>query len=80
MQELEFALRTNEAQHDPLIDPNISQCNIPELENEEWRELTELAILHVYGDIIKDPSKYVKAQLGPEDIRWLKVMFEGLEG
>jgi hypothetical protein len=51
---------------------------IPELESDEWRELTERALLHVYGEIISDPAQHNKAQLGPEDIRWLKVMFAGI--
>lgn len=76
LQELDFALRTNESQHDPLTDPNLADGSIPELSHERWRELTEIAICHVYKEIYKDETQHKSASLGPEDIRWLKVMFD----
>ena len=77
LSELEFTLRTTEKEHDPLIDPNLSTGSLKELENEDWRELTERAIFHVYEEIINDPSKHKEAKLGPEDIRWLEVLLAG---
>jgi hypothetical protein len=77
LKELEFALRTTEQEHDPLSDPNLADGSIVELENEDWRNLTELAISHVYKDILNDKSKHEKARLGPEDIRWLQVLLAG---
>lgn len=77
LQELEFALRTNERQHDPLIDPDLSSGSIPELGNDSWRELTERAVFHVYNEVVEDSSKHDAAKLGPEDVRWLKSMFAG---
>ncbi len=74
LQELELALRTTEREHDPLLDFDMGQGNIVELDDERWRELTETAIYHIYKDILNDPSKHAKACLGPEDIRWLKVI------
>lgn len=76
LQELELSLRTTEAEHDPLIDANLSNCSIPELDGERWRELTEVAICHVYKEAYDDASLHEQASLGPEDIRWLKIMFE----
>lgn len=76
LQELELALRTNESEHDPLVDPNLANGSIPELSHERWRELTEIAIYHVYRDIYKDTSRHKEAKLGPEDIRWLKLIFD----
>jgi len=76
LQELEFALRTTEAEHDPLLDPNLADGSIPEIEHERWRELTEKAVCHVYKDAYDNPALHQKAGLGPEDIRWLKTMFE----
>ncbi len=75
LQELELALNTNEDQHDPLLDPNLSTGSIPELDGERWRDLTERAMWHVYGDIYKDTSMHENASLGPEDIRWFDTLF-----
>ena len=76
LQELELALRTNESEHDPLIDPNLADGSIPEITHERWRDLTETAICHVYKEVYEDSSLHHKAKLGPEDIRWLQTMFE----
>jgi len=76
LQELERALCTSESQHDPLTGPNLADGSIPELDGERWRELTEVAICHVYKEAYETASLHKKACLGPEDIRWLKVMFE----
>lgn len=77
LNELEFALRTTEDVHDPLSDPNLADAPIKELNDGDWRNLTELAICHVYKDVIKDKSKHQDARLGPEDIRWLEVLLAG---
>lgn len=77
--ELEYALRTDEDQHDPMLSPKLESADIPALGNNNWRMLTERAIFHVYEKIINDPTKYKEAKLGPEDIRWLKLMFVGHE-
>ena len=82
LQELELALRTTEFQHDPLIQhypltsPNLAGGCIPELDGERWRELTEVAICHVYKEAYENPDLHEQACLGPEDLRWLKIMFE----
>jgi hypothetical protein len=76
LQELELALRTSEAEHDPLLDPNLANGSIPELDDDRWRELTEVAICHVYKEVYENPDLHKQANLGPEDIRWLKLMFE----
>lgn len=77
LHELEFALRTSEAQHDPLHDPNLARASLPELNSEHWRNLTETAVCHVYKDILADPALHAKARLGQEDIRWLQVLLAG---
>jgi len=77
LQELEFALRTSESKHDPLLDPNLADGNILELDNERWRELTQTAVYHIYKEVYTDPAKHPQAGLGPEDIRWLKTLFIG---
>jgi hypothetical protein len=74
LQELELALNTTEIEHNPLLDFDMSKGAINELDSERWRELTETAIYHIYKEVIDDPEKYDLASLGPEDIRWLKVL------
>ena len=74
LQELELALRTSESEHDPLIDFDLSMGNIEELDSNRWRELTLTAFRHTYSDLINNPEKHSEACLGPEDIRWFKVI------
>jgi len=75
LQELALTLRTTESQHDPLTAPNLANGSIPELDGQRWRELTEVAICHVYQEVYETPSLHKKANLGPENLRWLKIMF-----
>ena len=75
LQELELALRTTENEHDPIIDFNLASGSIKELDGERWRELTETALYHIYAEVVDRPEKYKEACLGPEDIRWLNLMF-----
>jgi len=75
LQELELLLRTNESQHDPLIDPDLSIGSVAELDGERWRELTDTAICHVYQDVYNNPKSHQNAKLGPEDLRWLKIKY-----
>lgn len=74
LQELELALNTTEKEHDPLIDFDMSEGRIEQLDGERWRELTATAIYHVYREVIEDSGKHADACLGPEDIRWLRVI------
>jgi len=79
LQELELALRTAEKEHDPIIDFNLASGNIRELDSERWRELTETAIHHIYSEVVDKPEKHKEACLGPEDIRWLKIIIKQIE-
>lgn len=76
LQELELALNTDEFEHDPLFDANLADGSLPELDSERWRELTTTAVFNVYKEVFNQPAKYAEAHLGPEDIRWLKVLFQ----
>ena len=73
--ELELALNTDESVHDPLMDFDMSNLDINELDGDKWRKLTERAIYHVYKECLGDSAKHKEASLGPEDIRWLNIMF-----
>lgn len=74
LQELEFTLRTSEEEHDPLLDPNLADGSITELENADWRNLTEIAICRVYEEVLNSEDKHESAKLGPKDVMWLKTM------
>ncbi|USD21071.1 hypothetical protein MJO52_18720 [Microbulbifer variabilis] len=74
-----MALRTTEAQHDPLTDPNLAGGSIPELNSQHWRELTERAVYHVYNDVYLNKKLAKNTQLGPEDLRWFEVLFAGIK-
>jgi hypothetical protein len=77
LQELDLALQTNEAEHDPLTDFDLSGRDLPEMAGVRWRELTTTALYHTYKELIEDPNMHGKAGLGPEGIRWLNTMFVG---
>jgi len=75
LQELELALKTTEKEHDPIIDFNLASGSIDALDGERWRELTETALYHIYAEVVETPEKHKNACLGPEDIRWLNLIF-----
>jgi hypothetical protein len=75
LQQLELTLRTTESQYDPLTGPDFAASHINELANERWRELTEVAICHVYKEAYENKDLHKQAKLGPENLRWLKIMF-----
>ncbi|WP_152996184.1 hypothetical protein [Pseudoalteromonas sp. H105] len=75
LQELDLTLRTTEAEHDPLSSFNLADGHLPEFQDEKWRELTEVAICHVYKDVFNNPSLHKQANLEAKDLRWLKLMF-----
>lgn len=75
LQELDLTLRTTEVEHDPLSSFNLADAHLPEFKDDKWRELTEVAICHVYKEIYDDPSLHKQANLEAKDLRWLKLMF-----
>ncbi|MGR3980285.1 DUF1269 domain-containing protein [Pseudoalteromonas sp. 1181_04] len=76
LQELELTLRTTEAEHDPISFFNLADGSLSEFNDDKWRELTEVAICHVYKDVYDDPSLHKQANLDAKDLRWLKLMFD----
>lgn len=78
--ELELALSTSEMEHDPMVDFDISRLDIPELDGQQWRRLTIIAMEHVYRDCLTDENKQQDADLGSEDLRWLSVLFSTTRG
>ncbi|WP_246036962.1 hypothetical protein [Thalassotalea litorea] len=74
--QLARAIRTDEGEYDPLLEADLINSQIKDLKGERWRELTQTAICHVYQEVYEKPSLHKQAGLGPEDIRWLKVLFD----
>ncbi len=79
LQELDLTLRTDESEHDPLVDPNLANGSFAGEDNARWKQLTITAIYHVYKDVYQNPKLHAEAQLGPEDIRWFDVLFSNQE-
>lgn len=79
LQELELTLRTTEAEHDPLSCFNLADGSLSELNDDKWRELTEVAVCHVYKDVYDEPSLHKQANLDAKDLRWLKLMFDAVK-
>lgn len=69
--ELAWALDTDEAQHDPMLDYDIDRADFGVLDKQRMIRLTCKAISKVYADILEDQDRWEKAGLGPEDVRWL---------
>lgn len=75
LQELEIALDTNEAEHDPSSQFDFSNSGFSK-DSTRLTKLTCTAITNTYKDIQKNTKLYKQASLGPEDIRWLHMIAE----
>lgn len=77
---LDRALETNEHQFDPLLDFDAELDGIePDAAGRRQRaRLTCRAIVNVYSDVLNSPAEHGHAQLGPEDLRWLRMLQEML--
>lgn len=72
-----MALDTSEEEYDPLFD----EYDPPESVDvhtltEVWEHETIDALRAVYGPVCEDPSQIEALGMGPEDVRWLEVLFE----
>lgn len=74
LQTLSLSLNSTESEYDPLIGINFAAASLPELDGEDWRQLTELAICDTYDKVINTPSLHQKARLEEKDLRWLSLM------
>ncbi|MFK7820646.1 MAG: hypothetical protein AB8G99_18140 [Planctomycetaceae bacterium] len=72
--QLDRALSTDVFEYDPMLDTKFDE--LTETEANRYRDLTRKVIVNTYGDLIDDKRSWAKADLGPEDIRWLKMLVE----
>ncbi len=74
--QLDHALNTTEFEYDPLLDGELNDAAFGEYDQQRFSQLTCRAVANVYEDVLKDKKKWQPAQLGPEDVRWLKLLRE----
>ena len=76
LMQLDRALETSEVDYDPILDFNADEISFGELDRDRLFKLTCQAIANTYDDVVEDRSSWEQAKLGPEDIRYLKLLRE----
>jgi len=72
--ELDLALATEESQHDSLLEFDFRDCDFGERDQVRMKQLTCRAVSNAYREVLKSPKLHEPASLGPEDVRWLKLV------
>ena len=70
--QLDRALNTAEYEYEPLDDFQAEELSFGQRDRERLFKLTCQAITNTYAEVLGDLSKWEQANLGPEDIRFLK--------
>jgi hypothetical protein len=76
LQQFERALATSQEQYDPLLAFDSDQLDFGQRDRNRLFHLTCVAITNTYADLLADPTGWDQAQLGPEDVRFLKLLRE----
>jgi hypothetical protein len=76
LQTLALALDTDDEDLDPLTEFEPHAFHIDGYNNIEMLRLSAAAVLAVYQEILDKQTKHDSAQLGPEDLSWLKTLEE----
>ena len=76
LRQLDRALETTEGEYEPILDFDTNTIDFGERDRERLLRLTCQAISNVYDDVVHNRSCWEQAQLGPEDIRYLKLIRE----
>ena len=71
---LERALKTNEAEFDPLLEFDPTRFEVEGFRGPEMLALTSEAVFSVYEDVLGHHKHEAQAGLGPEDVRWLETL------
>ncbi|HBE66982.1 MAG TPA: hypothetical protein DDW52_02430 [Planctomycetaceae bacterium] len=71
---LQRALVTNEADFDPMLAFVEIRQSDEEPEQRRFQKIAAQAIVGVYADALGDPTEQNLAQLGPEDLRFLRLL------
>jgi hypothetical protein len=74
--QLDRALDTTEFEYDPLLEFNSDTITFGQRDRMRMLKLTCEAVSNTYEEIIDKSSAWPAANLGPEDIRFLKLLRE----
>ena len=74
LQQLDRALATTESEFDPVLEFDRESLDFPSVDRDRFFRLTCRAITNVYEDVLKHPEQWADWNLGPEDIRFLKLV------
>lgn len=72
--QLDRGLETNESEYEPMLHFDSEEIQFSEEDGKRLLKLTCQAITNAYRATVADPSQYAAASLGPEDIRFLKIL------
>ena len=76
LRQLNLALDTTELQYEPVLAFDSEEIEFGDKDRERFLNLTCKAIANTYKKTIADKRKWKEACLGPEDIRYLRLIFE----
>ncbi|MBM3963857.1 MAG: hypothetical protein FJ308_02145 [Planctomycetes bacterium] len=74
LSQLDRAIETSEYQYEPVLDFNSDNLSFGKQDRDRLLKLTCQAIVNTYDDVLDDPSTCDLAKLGPEDIRFLRML------
>ncbi|MEM7477418.1 MAG: hypothetical protein AAF483_20735 [Planctomycetota bacterium] len=74
LSQLDKALDTTEFEYDPLLEFDREALDFPEADRERYFKLTCQAISNAYEEVLEKPNLWGNCQLGPEDVRFLKLL------
>ena len=79
LSQLDRALETDECEYDPIMEFDASALNFGQRDRDRLFKLTCEAIFNTYEDAIDDDCSWQERHLGPEDIRFLKMIRQLVE-
>lgn len=75
LRELEVALNTSEAEYDPIMEFDFESAAVEDVEH-GFLDLTCKALAEHYRSILESKERISAARLGPEEVRWLRLIRE----
>ncbi|MHB8955403.1 MAG: hypothetical protein ACYC4U_20690 [Pirellulaceae bacterium] len=72
--QLDRALETSVWEYEPILDFEPETMAFGQRDRDRFFKLTCQAIANTYDDVLDDPAGWDRAKLGPEDIRYLKLL------
>ena len=74
LQQLDKALRTTEHEYDPLMEFDQTHLLFGDQDRDRLLKLTCQAVSNTYDGVLRSKSKQRAASMGPEDVRYLKML------